>query len=1273
MNDPFQPTSHLIPYLPRVVRVWSEQPHAPRARILDGTLVSADISGFTALAERLQAKGKAGAEELVTRISGVFEQLIAAAERHGGDVLKFRGDALLLFFVGYRHPERACGAASDMQWTIEEIGVQETSLGTVELRMSVGVHSAPCHLFLTETPHRELLVAGPAATRVFELEDLASAGEIVVSAETAVHVDPAWLGPEKESGRLMGRLEPGASTVPPVAAVPGHALHEYVPQPLRDHLAVARGEAEHRQVTVAFLKLSGTDTTLAAEGPEELLARIDRVAHATGRACGTYGITWLESDIDVDAVKLYLTAGAPATSGDDEEGMLRALRDVLAACPELELRAGVNRGHVFTGEIGARTRRTYAVMGDTVNLAARLCGKAGAGEILTTAPVLDRARTLYDTAPRALRVKGKALEIAAHALGAPLGRRNAEEAATGALRGREVEVEALREALNRARGGSQQVVELIGPPGIGKSRLVAELRGLAVDHGFEVLHAATEPYSTAEPYGVFRDLLRRVAGIPADRPRDEAGADLEAVVRDAVPELVPWLPLLAIPFDAAVAQTAEASALEPEQSRTRVHQTVEAFLDCLLANPTLIVVEDAHWLDDASEYLLRHLVDRPGARPWLCCVTTRPGVDPFAGSHHLHATSLELRPLPDAVAADLTLELADEYALSRDDVERLVARAGGNPLFVRELVAAARSGQRVETLPDTVESLLTTRIDTLHPADRILLRYAAVVGSAFDLPLLADVLAAEVPGADRRDRWRPLDEFLLDRPDGTIAFRHDLVRATAYEGLSFRRRREIHGRVGLALEERAGERADEEAALLSLHFLEAEDFDRAWRYAAKAGERAQAGFANVVAAELYERALSAADRQQHVPPTEVAGVAERLGDVCELCGRYDQATVGYDRARAVSADDPVAHVRLARKQGAVLERQGAYADASAWLRGILDSLDADALGPDAHGELAELELEYAVVLYRQGSYEECGRWSAQAAARAEESGDLRALAHAYRLLDSADRALGGLDGGWLEKALPLYEELGDQLGKAITLNNMGVRAYYAGRWDDALRFYAESRDAEHQAGDVVRAATASNNEAEILLDQGRVGEALPLFQEALRVYRASGYAFGAAVVTMNLARCAAAEARFSEADALFAKARAELSAIGADSFVLETGMRQAECLLWQGRPEEALALAAETIERSREAGELVPREATLERIRGLAFVRLGDEQAALHHLRAASTAAETAQNEFETALALHSLAAMGGDGEGDAAVRAGSILARLGVIELPSVADVPVA
>ena len=142
------------PYLPRLVLDWAARAPAEPWRELDGSLVSVDLSGFTALSERLQAKGRAGAEELVLAISGVFEGLIGIAHRRGGDVLKFRGDALLILFSGDAHAERACRAASEMQWLIEHTGETMSSVGEVELRMSTGIYSGTCHFFLVESTHK---------------------------------------------------------------------------------------------------------------------------------------------------------------------------------------------------------------------------------------------------------------------------------------------------------------------------------------------------------------------------------------------------------------------------------------------------------------------------------------------------------------------------------------------------------------------------------------------------------------------------------------------------------------------------------------------------------------------------------------------------------------------------------------------------------------------------------------------------------------------------------------------------------------------------------------------------------------------------------------------------------------------------------------------------------------------------------------------------------------------------------------------------------------
>ena len=619
------------------------------------------------------------------------------------------------------------------------------------------------------------------------------------------------------------------------------------------------------------------------------------------------GLTWLESDIDVDGGKLYLAAGAPSTTGADEERMLRALRAILDEGSALTLRAGVHRGPAFAGDIGASARRTYAVMGDTVNLAARLTARAEPGEILATAEVLERSPTRFETAPQPFLVKGKERAITAYSVGAVTGVVEAERAQELPIIGREQELAELQAAVAAARLRQGQVVELVGEPGIGKSRLVEELKTMTV--GFTQLVARCDQYGMSVPYLPFRSLLRPLAGITDAESPAEAGARLKPWIEAVMPEFAPWLPLLAIPFDAEVPMTPETEEIEPAFRRERVFKTVEEFLLRVLVMPTLIVFEDTHWIDDASHSVLLHLVRSSAPRPWLVAITRRPQGVPFVDEPGDGQRVLELAALPGEETARLALAAAGEVALSEELLGEVSERSGGNPLFVRELVAASRADGGVAALPETVETLITTRIDTLEPGDRFLLRNASVLGARFELDLLADVLADELADVGDLERWRRLGEFVAWEGTNELQFRHDLFRTVAYEGLSFRRRREIHGRVGTVLESRAGQGSVELAPLLSLHFLHAEDYERAWRYSVAVGQLAQHRFANVDAAELFQRALAAAEHLE-LPPLEVAHVAEALGDVCELAARYEEAGDAYrlarergcGRARAVAPD-----------------------------------------------------------------------------------------------------------------------------------------------------------------------------------------------------------------------------------------------------------------------------------------------------------------------------------------------------------------------------------
>ena len=1251
----------LTRYLPRLVRGWSMEQDAPRARSLDGSLVSVDISGFTVLSERLSEKGREGSEELVRTISGIFARLIEAAERHGGDVLKFRGDALLLLFVGNAHAARACGGASDMQWTIEQIGAVSSTRGDVELRMSAGVHSASVDVFLTERPHRELLVAGPAATRVVELEDLADASEIFVSAQTAAAVDQTWLIQEREGAHLLRRLEPSSGVVPPPPDVPGERLHEFVPTSLRDHLSVASGEAEHRHVSVAFLKLAGSDMLIEERGAEGFLEHLDEVAAAVERVCQTYGVTWLESDIDVGAVKLYLIAGAPSSAGDDAEGMLRAVREIIDACPRLSLRAGVHRGHVFTGDIGSESRRAYAVMGDTVNLAARLTARARDREILATADVLEAARTLYASEGEPLLVKGKERAVTAHHVGAPTGQREPAPGDEMPLIGRDREVATLGQALDGARLRQFNLLEISGEPGMGKSRLVA----VALTHarGFARLSLVGEQYARTVPYGAWQNPLRQLVGIVPDSSREVAGAQLASFVTATMPDLAAWLPLLAVPFDAEATSTPEVDALDAVQSSFRLQSTVTAFLERMLMMPTLIVVEDAHWLDDASRLLLRYVAASQTPRPWFLLVTTRPSADSLV-ERGGPGQRLELAPLDVDRATELALAVAAEHALSEEAVEDIAFRAAGNPLFVRELVAAARAGDTGD-LPESVEMLLTARIDTLAPADRMLLRYAAVVGPVFRLDLVGEILADEVPEASDPERWEALAEFVQQADDGELAFRHDLLRQTAYAGLSYGRRREIHGRVGLALERRAAGRADETAAILSLHFLEAGDGERAWRYAVAAADRAAAGFANVVAAELYERALAAAD----LHPVDVSARAralEALGDMRERFGAFEPALDVYAQARD-ALERPLDRARMIARIAHCLDSEGRYDDA------VEAYAEARALVGDeaGHGSalemLATIEIGLASVAYRRALYPDAIAHATTAADVAERAGLSALLSQALLVAGLAHTDLGQADAvPLIDRAIAISEEHGLHRIRGAALGNLGIHHYTEGRWDEAVEYYRASREAKLLAGDPLWAAVQENNVAEILSDQGRLEDAEPLFRDMVRVSRAARFPIGAALGTSNMGRLAAREGRFAEAHELLDEAAGAFSEIDASRHVNETNARRAECLLLEGRYSEALEVASALLEAARETpfGGL---EALVERTIGLALHQARRPEEGTQHLLKSLRIARDLQVVYEEALTLGALADTKAPDADVCRAESEEILARLGVVAVPKV------
>jgi class 3 adenylate cyclase len=255
------------PYIPRTFQHHLVDDPTSRWWTAEGSAAFVDISGFTQLSEQLARKGREGAEQITDAISASFESILTVAYQNGGGLLKFGGDALLLWFHGAQHAERACRSTVHMRRVLHDRGHIELRDAQVTLRISQGVHSGLFHFFAVGTSHVEFLPAGPAWTRLTAMERGADAGEIVVSPETAALLAAGCVGDAKAPGLLLQREPPGDPAIFPVTdppPVPPEALAHCLSPALRAHVLGGGGTSEHRPVTIAFIRFEGTDAPFLA-------------------------------------------------------------------------------------------------------------------------------------------------------------------------------------------------------------------------------------------------------------------------------------------------------------------------------------------------------------------------------------------------------------------------------------------------------------------------------------------------------------------------------------------------------------------------------------------------------------------------------------------------------------------------------------------------------------------------------------------------------------------------------------------------------------------------------------------------------------------------------------------------------------------------------------------------------------------------------------------------------------------------------------------------
>jgi len=693
----------------------------------------------------------------------------------------------------------------------------------------------------------------------------------------------------------------------------------YTPKHLAEKILTTGSalKGERKQVTVLFVDVSGFTSLSERLDPEEVHRLMSRAFDLMLAEVHRYEGT-VNQFLGDGIMALF---GAPIAHEDHARravhaalGIGRALEtyqtELASRGISFRARQGLNTGLVVVGSIGSDLRMDYTAVGDTTNVAARLQQAGEPGRVTISEATHRLVHGYFET--RALgqvQLKGKAEPLAIwEVVAARESRTRLEVEADRGLTpfvGRERELDLLLDAFERSRAGHGQVAFLVGDAGIGKSRLLLELRRRVGDEAdWHEGHCLS--FGKSMTFHPLVDLMRRQFAIGETDGEAAIAEKIERGVADVAGDLSPIAPylkaLLSIdPGDAAV------KAMSPAERRGETFEALRSlFVRAAERRPQILVIEDLHWIDSASEQFLATLMDSVPALRLLVVFTYRPGyTSPFGERSYF------TRVVPAALGAEDSARMAaavlDTDSLPDELRTLLGGKAEGNPFYVEEMVksleesgALRRVGTRYElarpaseiTIPGTIQDVIAARIDRLAEAPKRTLQLASVIGREFTRRLV-DRLAEIRERTEEYLRELTALELVNERrryPELAYMFKHALTQDVAYGSLLVQRRKELHGLVGLAIEDLYADRLPEHLEMLAHHFARAEDWERALDYLLKAAEKATKAFGLRQALDLYGEALETARRLgDQVPAATFMAIHRARADLFFGIGDFDRS------------------------------------------------------------------------------------------------------------------------------------------------------------------------------------------------------------------------------------------------------------------------------------------------------------------------------------------------------------------------------------------------
>jgi class 3 adenylate cyclase/tetratricopeptide (TPR) repeat protein len=661
----------------------------------------------------------------------------------------------------------------------------------------------------------------------------------------------------------------------------------YTPKFLADKILTTRSsiEGERKLVTVLFADVANFTPMAKKLDPEEVHQIMDGCFRILMDEIHKYEGTI--NQFTGDGVMALF--GAPVAHEDHAQracyatlSIQNTLRDygekLKKECGvDFKMRIGLNSGPVVVGSIGDDLRMDYTAIGDTINLASRMETTAKPGTVLVSGHTYKLARDYFKFESLGkIQVKGKEEPQDAYELLAPSEVKTRIEAAAVAgltkFVGRRREMEALQEALEKVRSGSGQVVGIVGEAGVGKSRLILEMRKIFPKEEYGYLEGRCLHYRGSIAYLPILDILRSYFNVKEGMQRDILKGRIEETIVQADKKLLYLLPPLHELFSLTVEDESYAK-LDPIQKRQKMFEAVrDLFFRESQKKPLILAIEDLHWIDKTSESFLTYLIGWLANARILLILLYRPDYNHSWGNRSYY-NRIGLDQLPMAARNELLQSLLTEAEVSSGLRELLLSKAGGNPLFIEELTNALLESGYIEKeekryklsrrvgeiqVPETLQGIIAARMDRLEENLKRTMQVASVIGRKFAFSIIETLSGVKGEIKSHLTELQGL-EFIYEKslfPELEYEFKHTLVQEVAYNSLLLRRRREIHEQVGKAIETLYPNRMEEFYEILAYHYSKSEDTEKAYKYMKLSGIKATRNSALWEAFRFYQESIN---------------------------------------------------------------------------------------------------------------------------------------------------------------------------------------------------------------------------------------------------------------------------------------------------------------------------------------------------------------------------------------------------------------------------------